>query len=91
MGMNVDNQIPDGNDHLSIQSITEWLSGECTANFQSECEQHCVRCAECREQVAMISQSTQPDEDLDPGTDGLHGFAVRAATDICGNPRDRHG
>jgi len=64
MGMNVNNQTPDGNGHLTIRSITEWLSGECTANFQLECEQHCVRCAECREQVAMISQSTQPDEEM---------------------------
>lgn len=64
MGMNADNQIPDGNDHLTIQSITAWISGECTANLQLEYEQHCVRCAECREQVAMISQSMQPDDEL---------------------------
>lgn len=64
MGMNVDNRIPDGNDHLTIQSITAWISGECTANLQLEYEQHCVRCAECREQMVMISQSMQPDDEL---------------------------
>ena len=65
MGMNVDNQIPDGNGHLTTQNITEWLSGECTVNLRLECEQHCIRCAECREQIAMISQPTQPDENLE--------------------------
>ncbi len=69
MGMNIENQIPDGNDHLTIQSITEWVSCESPANLQLEYQQHCIRCAECREQVAMISQSTQPDDELDRSTE----------------------
>jgi Flp pilus assembly protein TadD, contains TPR repeats len=64
MGMNLENQIPDGNGHLTIQNITGWLSGDETANLQIEYEQHCVRCAECQERVAMIRQAMQPDEEM---------------------------
>lgn len=64
MGMNVENQIPDGNGHLTVQHITAWMSGECEAKQRSEYEQHCIRCAECRELVAMISQFSQPEEEF---------------------------
>lgn len=64
MGMNLENQIPDGNGHLTTQNITDWLSGDETANLQIEYEQHCVRCAECQERVAMIRQAMQPDEEM---------------------------
>jgi len=64
MGMNADNIIPDGNDHLTVQHITAWMNGDCEARQQSEYEQHCIRCAECRELSAMISQSSQPEEEF---------------------------
>lgn len=64
MGMNVENQIPDGNGHLTVQHITAWMSGDCEAKQRSEYEQHCIRCAECRELLAMISQSSQPEEEF---------------------------
>lgn len=65
MGMQVNNQIPDGNDHLTAQNITEWINGWCSDDLQLEYRQHCIRCADCRERVAMISKSTQPDAEMD--------------------------
>lgn len=65
MGMTVNNQIPDGNDHLTTRGITEWLTGACSAELQLVYQQHCIQCADCREQVAMISQSMQPDGEIE--------------------------
>jgi hypothetical protein len=63
-GEYVNNQTPEGNDHPSAQRVAAWLSGGVAAEERLDLEQHFIRCAECRAQMAMIRQARQPEREL---------------------------
>lgn len=62
-GENVNNQIPEGNDHPSAQRVAAYLGGANSVEERLSIERHFIHCAECRGRMAMIRQARQPDGD----------------------------
>ena len=40
--------------HLSAASVAAYASGVATPQLSQEVEEHCITCAECREQLALV-------------------------------------
>jgi len=43
--------------HLTSQDVANWLAGVCQESELLAMQAHCLFCAECREQVALVSQA----------------------------------
>ena len=67
MGNEINQLSPEGNDHPTALDIGEWLSGERPAAEYNRIRRHFIQCAECREQMVMIRQATQPRQDNGEG------------------------
>ncbi len=59
MGNEVNNRLPEGNDHLSPQGLAVWLNSAAPAEEADRILEHLIHCAACREQMLMIRQATQ--------------------------------
>ncbi|MBI1760649.1 MAG: CHAT domain-containing protein [Acidobacteria bacterium] len=82
MGNELNQSIPDRNDHFVAQDFAACLSGALLPERLPSLQDHLIRCADCREQLAMIRQSTQqPDAELEgsPEFDGLLRLGEAAA------------
>src|SRR5262245_46354434 len=64
-GTHVNNQVPEGNDHLTYQGIADCFTGALPAEQLRLLQRHCIQCADCRERLTLVMEALQPDDQID--------------------------
>lgn len=51
--------------HLTSQDVAHWLGGACQEPELLTMQAHCLECADCREQVALVAQAMAGEAEMD--------------------------